>query len=139
MKDKYFMMTLEMWNKEVSKELPKKGSLLTSERKIRASILNGLVPFFATEAFESQNAVIRLQSVHSNRSAPSKDIAYGFSYMHAVRHLVCGGYYLGVGGQVCQAGEEVCSLLGDEQFRALIGASKLRTEGMLHFARQVVN
>ena len=42
MKDKYFTMTLEMWNKEVSKELPKKGSLSTSECKIQASILNGL-------------------------------------------------------------------------------------------------
>jgi hypothetical protein len=74
--------------------------------------------------------VIRLQSVHSNRSAPSKDIAKGFSFVHAVRHLVCGGYYVGEDGQFHQAGEKVRALFEDSQFRALIGASKLRPGGM---------
>jgi hypothetical protein len=89
----------------------------------------GPAPFFATEGFESQNAVIRLQSVHSNRSAPSKDIAKGFSFIHAVRHLVCGGYYIGEDGQVSRAGENVRMLLEDAQFRGLIGAGTLRYAG----------
>ncbi|TFY59665.1 hypothetical protein EVJ58_g5640 [Rhodofomes roseus] len=41
----------------------------------------------STEGFESYNAVIRLRSIHSNRHAPSKDIAEAFSFLHAVRHL----------------------------------------------------
>ncbi|KAI0039203.1 hypothetical protein FA95DRAFT_1504515 [Auriscalpium vulgare] len=49
---------------------------------------------FATEAFESFNAVIRSQSVHSNRHAPSRDLAIGFSNCNRVRHLLSGGYFL---------------------------------------------
>ncbi|KZT64474.1 hypothetical protein DAEQUDRAFT_646865, partial [Daedalea quercina L-15889] len=47
----------------------------------------------STEGFESYNFVIRLRSIHSNRHAPSKDIAEAFSFLHAVRHLVSGGWY----------------------------------------------
>lgn len=49
---------------------------------------------FATEAFESFNAVIRAQSVHSNRLAPSRDIARAFAQANRVRHLVSGGTFL---------------------------------------------
>lgn len=49
---------------------------------------------FATEAFESFNAVIRTQSVHSNRQAHSRDIAVGFANCNRVRHLVSGGAFL---------------------------------------------
>ena len=47
---------------------------------------------FATEAFESFNAVIRAQSIHSNCHAPSRDIAIGFAHCSRVRHLVSGGW-----------------------------------------------
>ena len=47
---------------------------------------------FATEAFESFNAVIRAQSVHSSRHAPSHDIARGFAQLNQTRHLLSGGY-----------------------------------------------
>ncbi|KAI0696470.1 hypothetical protein C8T65DRAFT_535376, partial [Cerioporus squamosus] len=47
---------------------------------------------YSTETFESYNLVIRLRSVNSNKHAPSLDIAQSFSHMHAVRHLVSGGY-----------------------------------------------
>ncbi|CAK5270513.1 unnamed protein product [Mycena citricolor] len=46
---------------------------------------------FATEAFESFNAIIRAKSVHSNRHAPSRDIAVGFAQGNRVRHLLSGG------------------------------------------------
>ena len=48
---------------------------------------------FATEAFESYNAVIREQSIHSNRHAPSRDIALGFSHTSRVRHFMSGGVF----------------------------------------------
>ncbi|KIY71216.1 hypothetical protein CYLTODRAFT_487432 [Cylindrobasidium torrendii FP15055 ss-10] len=48
---------------------------------------------FATEAFESFNAVIRAQSVHSNRQAPSRDIARAFAQSNRIRHLVSGGSF----------------------------------------------
>ncbi|KAJ7442954.1 hypothetical protein B0H11DRAFT_1748777, partial [Mycena galericulata] len=46
---------------------------------------------FATEAFESFNAVIRAKSVHSNRHAPSRDFAHAFAQGNRIRHLLSGG------------------------------------------------
>jgi hypothetical protein len=81
---------------------------------------------FATEGFESYNAIIRLRSVHSTHQAPSADIAHSFSHLHAVRHLICGGavtlprqsgkYY---------AGERFRALLHDCRIAAVLGLSKM--------------
>ena len=49
---------------------------------------------FATEGFESFNAVIRAQSVHSNHHAPSRDIGRGFASINRVRHLLSGGQFM---------------------------------------------
>lgn len=49
---------------------------------------------FATEAFESFNALIRAKSVHSNRHAPSRDIALAFAQGNRVRHLLSGGHFI---------------------------------------------
>ncbi|KAJ6474054.1 hypothetical protein C8R47DRAFT_1076489 [Mycena vitilis] len=49
---------------------------------------------FATEAFESFNAIIRAKSVHSNRHAPSRDIALAFAQGNRIRHLLSGGLFL---------------------------------------------
>ncbi|KAJ7110547.1 hypothetical protein C8R44DRAFT_633975 [Mycena epipterygia] len=49
---------------------------------------------FATEAFESFNAIIRAKSVHSNRHAPSRDIAYAFAQGNRIRHLLSGGLFM---------------------------------------------
>lgn len=54
----------------------------------------GPAMLFATEAFESFNAVIRAKSVHSNRQAPSRDIAMAFAQGNRIRHLLSGGYFL---------------------------------------------
>jgi hypothetical protein len=48
---------------------------------------------FATEGFESYNAIIRCASIHSNRHAPSKDIAVRMAKGNRVRHLLSGGYF----------------------------------------------
>lgn len=54
----------------------------------------GPAMLFATEAFESFNAVIRIRSVHSNRQAPSRDIARSFARANRTRHLISGGVFL---------------------------------------------
>ena len=48
---------------------------------------------FATEGFESFNAIIRAHSVHSNRHAPSRDIAKSMAQCNRTRHLLSGGYF----------------------------------------------
>ncbi|ETW76444.1 hypothetical protein HETIRDRAFT_174525 [Heterobasidion irregulare TC 32-1] len=53
----------------------------------------GLAILFATKLFESFNTVIRAQSIHSNRHAPSKNIAVGFAYGNWVRHIMSGGVF----------------------------------------------
>jgi hypothetical protein len=49
---------------------------------------------FATEAFESFNAIIRAKSIHSNRQAPSRDIALAFAQANRIRHLLSGGVFV---------------------------------------------
>ncbi|KAJ3739985.1 hypothetical protein DFH05DRAFT_1406273 [Lentinula detonsa] len=53
----------------------------------------GPAMLFATESFESYNAIIRTRSVHSNRHAPSKDIANAMARSNRVRHLLNGGLF----------------------------------------------
>ncbi|KAG8686050.1 hypothetical protein FRC11_009607 [Ceratobasidium sp. 423] len=92
---------------------------------------------FATETFESYNFVIRLRSIHSNRQSPSADIGAAFSLMHAIRHLVCGGYFqlpadnLMSGSDSTsstpwiQAGPQVLAFLHDEVFLKFMGMTFL--------------
>ncbi|KAH8930659.1 hypothetical protein BT69DRAFT_1306855 [Atractiella rhizophila] len=47
---------------------------------------------FATEKFESYNGIIRGMSIHSNRQAPSLDIARSFAAYSRVRHIFSGGF-----------------------------------------------
>jgi hypothetical protein len=60
----------------------------------------GPASLFATEPFESFNALIRAKSIHSNHLAPSHDIAIAFAHTNRVRHLLSGGCH-----HVCR-GEE---------------------------------
>lgn len=85
----------------------------------------GPAALYSTEAFESYNYVIRLRSINSNKHAPSLDIARSFSHLHAVRHLVSGGYIdVDLSGepiQPRQAGAGVRGLLEDKELRSLMG------------------
>lgn len=53
----------------------------------------GPAMLFATEGFESFNAIIRSASVHSNRHAPSLDIAAQMARGNRVRHLLSQGFF----------------------------------------------
>ncbi|RDX40490.1 hypothetical protein OH76DRAFT_1459488 [Lentinus brumalis] len=52
----------------------------------------GPAMLFATEGFESFNAVIRSHSIHSNHRAPSRDIALAMAHHNRIRHILSGGY-----------------------------------------------
>ncbi|KAI0833746.1 hypothetical protein BC628DRAFT_1283891, partial [Trametes gibbosa] len=52
----------------------------------------GPAAFYSRETFEWNNQVIQLHSINSNKHALSLDIACSFSHMHAVQHLLSGGY-----------------------------------------------
>lgn len=54
----------------------------------------GPAALFATEAFESFNAVIRAKSIHSNHCAPSRDIARSFAHGSRIRHILSGARIL---------------------------------------------
>ncbi|KAJ7436186.1 hypothetical protein FB451DRAFT_1379084 [Mycena latifolia] len=90
----------------------------------------GPLILYATESFESFNLVIRLRSIHSTKHAPSVDIARAFSHLHAIRHLVSGGYVLadedGNSIPPRQAGPEVLALLNDNKFLGFMSMSGLK-------------
>lgn len=54
----------------------------------------GPAALFATEGFESFNAVIRAKSIHSNRQSPSRDIARAFAHGNRIRHILSGAHIL---------------------------------------------
>jgi hypothetical protein len=62
-----------------------------------------------TKTYEGFNLVFRKFSVHSNRLAPSRDIANAFIGLEYFRHLMSGGYWLSNshGGQLVQASSYV--------------------------------
>ncbi|KAJ7654427.1 hypothetical protein DFH06DRAFT_993722, partial [Mycena polygramma] len=83
----------------------------------------------------SFNYVIRARSVHSNRQAPSLDIGRAFEHMHAVRHLISGGWIVidatNISNpKVRQAGSAVRGLVKDPVFAQLMGMSDFFTDSM---------
>jgi hypothetical protein len=48
----------------------------------------------SSERYESFNSTFRAASVHSNRQAPSRDIARTFATFDMVKHIILGGYWL---------------------------------------------
>jgi hypothetical protein len=66
---------------------------------------------FATEKFESFHGILRQQATHSNRQAPSRDIAEAFANRACLRFLCSGGYWLDHGqgehGKWVRAGDGV--------------------------------
>ncbi|KAI0739242.1 hypothetical protein C8Q80DRAFT_1124588 [Daedaleopsis nitida] len=85
----------------------------------------GPAALYSTEAFESYNYIIRLRSINLNKHAPSLDIANAFSHLHAVRHLISGGFVTvdEDGERIAprQAGPKVMLLLKDDELRGLMG------------------
>ncbi|KAL1711382.1 hypothetical protein EV715DRAFT_215384, partial [Schizophyllum commune] len=53
----------------------------------------GPAMLFATKGFESFNAIVRAHSIHSNRHAPSRDIAPSMARGNRIRHLISGGFF----------------------------------------------
>ncbi|KAG6827061.1 hypothetical protein H0H92_013352 [Tricholoma furcatifolium] len=49
---------------------------------------------FATEGFESFNAMIRSATIHSNQHAPSQDIAQHMAKGNHIRHMLSGGKFV---------------------------------------------
>ncbi|KDQ53774.1 hypothetical protein JAAARDRAFT_209796 [Jaapia argillacea MUCL 33604] len=85
---------------------------------------------YATKGFESYNFIIRLRSIHSSHHAPSVDIATVFSHLHAIRHLVSGGYIVESQRKdgslsIKQAGKGIQGLVRDKVFLELMGMSSL--------------
>ncbi|KAL4261149.1 hypothetical protein AB1N83_008369 [Pleurotus pulmonarius] len=64
----------------------------------------------STEIFECFNAIFRLCSVLSNHQAPSRDIAYKFTSLDRVKHILSGGYWQ-ENGKWVQAGVNVRNIL----------------------------
>ncbi|KAJ7623989.1 hypothetical protein B0H17DRAFT_1288780 [Mycena rosella] len=102
----------------------------------------GPLILYATESFESFNLVIRLRSIHSSKHAPSVDIARAFSHLHAIRHLVSGGYVFSDenGNKIAprQAGREVLALLEDQRFLKFMSMEGLSDGSNSGFCMPVV-
>ena len=54
----------------------------------------GPAALFATNAFESFNALIYAKSIHSNHHAPSQDIGHAFAHGSHIWHLLSGACIL---------------------------------------------
>ncbi|PBK79410.1 hypothetical protein ARMGADRAFT_1049148 [Armillaria gallica] len=86
----YFLLCVTRWTVQWFNK-PKFHILVHLPEHIRRL---GPAMLFATEGFESFNAVIRGKSIHSNRHAPSRDIGLAFAQGNRVRHLLSGGMFL---------------------------------------------
>jgi len=65
-KDRYFTMLMEEWNKEVEKELPKKKGVSAAERQARATILKEL----RSKVSEPFNPLLQIDEFDPNTDTP---------------------------------------------------------------------
>lgn len=81
---------------------------------------------FATERYESFNSIFCLSSIHSNRMAPSRDMAQTFAQLDRVKHIVSGGYwYCMKTKQYFQASPKVRQMVtATSEYRNLLGFPK---------------
>jgi hypothetical protein len=81
----------------------------------------------ATEVFESYNGVFRPCSVHSNRLAPSRDIAFQLGDQEGLKHRLTGGWWPdGPEGEWSCAGTGVrCLLESNPVLQKLVGWTNL--------------
>lgn len=127
-----FLETTALWNPDWFNK-PKFHVILHLPQHIRRF---GPAILFATETFESYNFVIRTRSIHSNRHAPSLDIANSFSHMHAIRHIISGGHFVPLKGfNASVAGPCVQALRRDPILMHMMGMAgltrRLKTQGTL--------
>ncbi len=127
-----FLATTALWSVQWFNK-PKFHLLVHLLRHIRRF---GPAILMATEGFESFNFVIQLRSILSNRHAPSVDIAAAMSFMHAVCHLVSGGFMESQGVDSLdvnrrQSGPEVQRLLDDMIFLKFMGMTNLRSKNLM--------
>jgi hypothetical protein len=74
----------------------------------------GPAPLFSVEASESNNIVIRAQSINSNRQAPSRDIAMGMDRMGLVKFVCSGGVWRNPQGKILCMGAKAKQALEDD-------------------------
>lgn len=64
-----------------------------------------------SERYESFNSTFRAASVHSNRQAPSRDIANTFALFDTVKHILSGGLWRDLGtDEYVHAGQSLLEL-----------------------------
>jgi hypothetical protein len=80
----------------------------------------------ATEKFESFNGILRDASVHTNRQAPSRDIAQVFAGHALVRHIVSGGFWKGPSGDWIQCGSGILGVFDKKMAKKLLGLATVR-------------
>ncbi|KAH9920588.1 uncharacterized protein B0H18DRAFT_936500 [Fomitopsis serialis] len=92
---------------------------------------------FSTERYESFNRIFRLCSIHSNRQAPSRDIATAFANQDRCRHMVTGGFWFDkhTSQWVCASPSVREHIQNDQIDRRLLGVDtpEPRTPGALTF------
>ncbi|KAG9093298.1 hypothetical protein FRC06_011576 [Ceratobasidium sp. 370] len=88
----------------------------------------GPLPGSSTERYESFNSVFRECSVHSNRQAPSRDIAAQFAAFDRTRHILGGGRWFDREANVWQsAGPHALALAETSPFLINILGGKIRS------------
>ncbi|KAJ7110514.1 hypothetical protein C8R44DRAFT_833390 [Mycena epipterygia] len=80
----------------------------------------------------------KLRSVHSTKHAPSLDIGASFAHLHAIRHLVSGGFVLNDTHGLPlpfprQAGPQVTALLDDDEFLKFMSMTGLKEDSRAGF------
>jgi hypothetical protein len=84
---------------------------------------------FSTERFESFNSVFRECSIHSNRQAPSRDIAHTFAHLDRVKHILSGGYWYDASQRmwVCASRKVIEQVSSQPNLAHLLGLPKPAT------------
>jgi hypothetical protein len=80
---------------------------------------------FSTERYESFNTVARLNFIHSNRLAPSRDSAMTFAQLDRVKHIASGGWWFDTDSQRYRNASQniLKTILTSPEYARLLGLS----------------